>query len=121
MYGTVYDWDSSVVRARVENGQRSVQVPWSRCQLSGEIVFGADVTCFWEKNKDNVVSMYIDGEEPAPTPVYGSMSGRAYHDTAFTIFVRLQNGMELHLDGSLVNIIGGNDIEGASCTVYYTD
>ena len=121
MYGTVYDWDSTTVRARVENGQRSVQVPWSKCQLSGEIVFGADVTCFWEKNKDNVVSMYIDGEEPAPTPVYGSMSGRAYHDTAFTIFVRLQNGMELHLDGSLVNIIGGNDIEGASCTVYYTD
>ena len=121
MYGTVYDWDSTTVRARVENGTNSIQVPWSKCQLSGEMVWGADVTVYWEKTKDNVVYMYIEGEEPAPQPTYGSMSGRAYHDTAFTIFVRLQNGMELTLDGSLVNIIGGNDIEGASCTVYYTD
>jgi hypothetical protein len=49
------------------------------------------------------------------------MSGTAYHDTAFTIYVVLSDGSSYHVDGNRVNIIGGNDIEGAGCTVYYMD
>ena len=89
--------------------------------------WGAYCTFYYQGQtaRTTTAYMYVNGgSTPAPAPaqdVYGSMSGTAYHDTAFTIYVVLQNGTGLHLNGNLVNIIGGNDIEGASCVVYYVN
>ena len=58
---------------------------------------------------------------PPAEPFYGSMTGTAYHDTAFTVYVMLDNGTGMHINADVVNIVGGNDIEGARCTVYYSD
>ncbi|MBR4549949.1 MAG: hypothetical protein IKO83_08565 [Oscillospiraceae bacterium] len=101
------------------------EIPLSICTITDTLDIGADATVYWVKVAGSrgvtVTSCTIRGTKPAPQPVYGSMSGTAYHDTAFTVYVVLQNGSGLHLNGNLVNIIGGNDIDGASCIVYYTD
>jgi hypothetical protein len=49
------------------------------------------------------------------------MSGTAYHDTAFTIYVVLSDGSGYHIDSSLVSMASGSTLDGSSCTVYYQD
>ena len=124
LYGTVMDYSFSTVTVNVE-GVTQATVPFSICSIDGELYYGAPATLYWEGMTAKGPSKYtwctIQGSHSAPAPVYGSMSGTAYHDTAFTIYVVLTDGSAYHLDGNLVNIIGGNDIEGAPCTVYYTD
>ena len=124
LYGTVIDYSFSTVTVNVE-GVTQETVPFSICSIDGELYYGAPATLYWEGMTARGPSRYtwcsIQGSHSAPTPVYGSMSGTAYHDTAFTIYVVLSDGSSYHVDGNRVNIIGGNDIEGASCTVYYTD
>ena len=97
----------------------------SICSIDGDLYYGAPATLYWEgmtaRGPSNYTWCTIQGSHSTPEPVYGSTSGTAYHDTAFTIYVVLSDGSSYHLDGNLVNIIGGNDIQGAPCTVYYTD
>ena len=123
-YGTVMDYSFSTVTINVP-GVTQATVPFSICSIDGELYYGAPATLYWEGMTAKGPSKYtwctIQGSHSAPEPVYGSTSGTAYHDTAFTIYVVLSDGSSYHLDGNLVNIIGGNDIEGAPCTVYYTD
>jgi hypothetical protein len=124
LYGTVVDYSFSTVTVNVE-GVTQATVPFSICSIDGELYYGAPATLYWEGMTARGPSKYtwcnIQGSHSAPTPVYGSMSGTAYHDTAFTIYVVLSDGSSYHVDGNRVNIIGGNDIEGAGCTVYYMD
>ena len=124
LYGTVVDYSFSTVTVNVE-GVTQASVPFSICSIDGELYYGAPATLYWEGMTARGPSKYtwcnIQGSHSAPTPVYGSMSGTAYHDTAFTIYVVLSDGSSYHVDGNRVNIIGGNDIEGAGCTVYYMD
>ena len=118
------DYSFSTVTVNVE-GVTQATVPFSICSIDGELYYGAPATLYWEGMTARGPSKYtwcnIQGSHSAPTPVYGSMSGTAYHDTAFTIYVVLSDGSSYHVDGNRVNIIGGNDIEGAGCTVYYMD
>ena len=124
LYGTVVDYSFSTVTVNVE-GVTQASVPFSICSIDGELYYGAPATLYWEGMTARGPSKYtwcnIQGSHSVPTPVYGSMSGTAYHDTAFTIYVVLSDGSSYHVDGNRVNIIGGNDIEGAGCTVYYMD
>ena len=75
---------------------------------------GADATLYWVRVAGSrgvtPTSCTIRGLEPAPQPIYGSMSGTIYKDTYNTVYVVLQNGVGLHLSAWLVNIIGGSDI-----------
>ena len=115
-YGSVTAWNYAGVSVNLD-GRTEVAIPWDICVLNGDIYAGAIATVYW--NGSTVTYCEINGSQPEPQPAYGSMSGTAYHDTAFTIYVVLQNGKGYHLNGNLVNIIGGNEIDGAACTVYY--
>ena len=122
-YGTVTDYTYSTVQISI-TGKTGVIVPLSLCDISGELYIGATAAVGFvgkSASTGTVTYVHIEGRTPDPEPAYGTMSGTAYHDTAFTVFVRLRDGSEFHLDGNLVNIIGGNDIEGAPCTAYYVD
>ena len=121
-YGSVTGWNYAGVSISLD-AATDIAVPWDVISLNGDIYAGAIATVYWSGTTTkgvNVTYCEINGSQPAPQPAYGSMSGTAYHDTAFTIYVVLQNGQGYHLNGNLVNIIGGNEIDGASCTVYYT-
>ena len=121
-YGTVTDWNYSTVTISL-TGKTGVVVPMSLCDIDGDLYYGADAAVSYSgysADKGTVTYVYIQGQKQT-TPVYGTMSGVAYHDTAFTVYVVLSNGQGYHVPGDTVNIIGGNDIEGAPCTVYYAD
>ena len=121
--GNVTDYGYDYVQVEVK-GVDYFTVQRSICTIYGELYVGAPATVYYDAKYArgvHVSSCVVTGREPSPQPVYGSMSGTAYHDTAFTVYVVLQNGNGYHLRGELVSIIGGNDIEGAPCVVYYTD
>jgi len=118
--GTVFETRFSYVTILLPDG-RSTNVDWSVCSVDGDLYEGAPATIYWEGDISHVTFCSITGRQPAPQPTYGSMSGTAYHDTASTIYVVLQDGVGYHFDASLVSILGGSDIEGASCTVYYVE
>ena len=115
--GSVTNWTYNTVTVKVE-GKVEVTVPYGLCDIEGDLYYGAPASVLWDGA--NITYCYIRGDIPSPQPSYGSMSGTIYKDTAYTVYVVLQNGLGLHLNGGLVNIIGGNDIDGVSCTVYYT-
>ncbi len=120
-YGTVADWSYDFVTVRVD-GYGNIGIRWSVCYLEGEPYIGAPAMLYWTgRNSDAPTYCEIAGMEPEPEPVYGSMNGIAYHGNAYEIYLELNNGSNIYVDGMLVNIIGGMEIEGASCTVYYTD
>ena len=116
--GYVTDWNYSTITLNIENTV-TVQVPWSICEVEGDINYGASASIYW--NGQSVTWCYIKGTAPSPQPIYGSMNGTCYRDTASTVYVVLSNGSGLHLNGYLVNIVSGDDIDGAPCVVYYTD
>ena len=123
LYGNVTDYGYDTVSFLVP-GYDYYTLPRLWCRISGELYVGAPATLYWEGRTArgvNVTSAAIQGSEPIPQPVYGSMNGLAYHDTAFTVYIVLNNGVGYHVDGSRVNIIGGSEIEGASCVAYYAD
>lgn len=120
-YGTVTDYGFSTVTISL-SGKTGVVVPFSICDVDGNLYYGASAAVYYtgasSADKGNVYYVFIQGEKQA-TPTYGSMSGVAYQDTASTVYVVLQNGEGYHVSGGCVNIIGGNDINGAPCTAYY--
>ena len=118
--GQVTEWRYGSVCIRLDDGQ-TVYANWDVCTVDGDIYEGAPATCNWKDEISNVTYCYIVGRQPQPQPTYSSMSGTAHRDTAFTIYVVLQNGMGYHLDGSLVSISGGSEMEGAPCTVWYEE
>lgn len=114
--GTVAGWSYDTVTVSV-NGVNAV-IPWSLCDVEGDLYNGAPASVLFDGQ--NITYCYIRGSY-TPTPTYGSMSGTVYSDTAYTVYVVLQNGIGLHLNGNLVNWVSGSVLDGASCTVYYTD
>ena len=123
LYGTVIDYAFDTVTINVE-GVDYFTVPFSICTITGNLDIGVPASVYYSGRYArgvNVVSCTITGREPAPQPEYGSMCGVAYHDTASTVYIVLTNGQGYHVDGYRVNILGGSEIEGASCIAYYTD
>lgn len=119
--GTVYDFGYDTVTINCE-GIDYFTVQRSMCEITGDIYVGAPARVYYDAKFArgiHISRVTITGKEPEPQPEYGAMSGVAYHDTAFTVYVVLDNGMGLHIDGSLVMIQGGNEIQGAPCIVYY--
>ena len=114
--GTVSDWSFSTVTVSV-NGINAV-IPWSLCDVDGDLYYGASASVVY--NGKDITYCYIKGSY-TPAPIYGSMSGTIYSNTAYTVYVVLQNGLGLTLNAGLVNWISGGELDGASCTVYYTD
>ena len=49
------------------------------------------------------------------------MSGTAYHDTAFTVYIVLANGSSYHVNGYLCDLVFGVLTDGCSCVAYYTE
>ena len=120
--GTVFEFNYDTVTIECP-GIDYFTVSKSICEISGELYTGAPARVYYDSRWArgvHVCRCTITGKEPEPQPVYGAMSGTSYHDTAFTVYVVLANGKGLHLNGGLVTIEGGNDIEGAPCVVYYS-
>ena len=69
----------------------------------------------------NIYSMDIYGSDAPSDPVPGWMSGTAYHDTAFTVYIVLSDGSGYHIDAGKVNLTGVIPESGCSCTAYYMD
>lgn len=115
--GTVVDWTYNTVTINVE-GQVTTSISRSLCDVDGDIYYGASASVEW--NGVSITYCYIWGSHPSPEPTYGSMGGTIYQDTAYTVYVVLQDGSAWHLDASLVSIPFGTSMDGASCTVYYT-
>ena len=124
LYGTVTDYSFSTVTVEVP-GKTIATVSFDIVSIDGDLYKGAPATLYWEgmtgKGPSKYTWCFIQGSHAAPEPVYGSMNGTAYHDTAFTIYIVLSDGSGYHVDGTRVNIIGGNDIQGAPCKAYYKD
>ena len=124
LYGTVTDYSFSTVTVDVP-GVTLATVTFDICSIDGDLYKGAPATLYWEgmtgKGPSKYTWCYIQGSHAAPEPVFGSTSGTAYHDTAFTVYVVLADGSSYHIDGNLVSIVGGNEIDGAPCTVSYQD
>lgn len=118
--GTVIDYSYSTITVQVGGGN-VCYVPRSVCMVVGDIYMGAPATVCWTRTNNNITYTYceVEGNIPEPEPTFGSMAGTAYHDTAETVYVVLKNGVGYHLPGSIVTIVGGNEIEGASCVAYY--
>ena len=114
--GSVVDWTFSTVTVSV-NGVNAV-IPWGLCDVEGDLYYGASASVVY--NGKDITYCYIKGSY-TPAPTYGSMSGTIYSDTASTVYVVLQNGLGLHLNAYLVNWVSGSVLDGAGCTVYYTD
>ena len=85
--------------------------------------WGAYCTFYYNGQTARTSTAYINVTNKAQPrtdqDVYGSASGTAYHDTAFTEYIVLQNGVTAHVDGRLCNILYGDYVDGCSCTVYY--
>lgn len=121
--GTVTDWTYSTVSLNL-GVDGNVTVPRSIVTLIGELYYGAPATAYWSGysgGNRNFTYCQVQGYEAPVQPVYGSMSGTLFESTGGTVLVALQNGSSMTLSRSLVNIVNGTQIDGCSCTVYYTD
>ncbi len=84
--------------------------------------WGAYCTFYFNGQTARTSTAYIfvkDSPSPAPKPDYGSMAGTVYHDTAFTVYIKLQNGSAYHVNGLLCKIVYGVFDDACPCTVYY--
>ena len=124
-YGSVSSWNYSSVSVNLD-GTTLVAIPWDVVSLNGEIYYGAPATVYWNGTTTkglNITWCSIEGSQPQPMPVYGSMSGTAYDDSLGRICIFLQNGSTVYVSKSICNIYGQIYAAGggSSCTVYYTD
>ena len=120
-YGTVTDWNNSGVSVNLD-GTTIVLISWDVCSVSGDIYIGAPATATWSGRTTkglNFTYCAIEGRQPAPQPVYGSMSGTA-HEGGGGFALNLADGTEAFVDAWICNV-SGNFYDGASCTVYYTE
>ncbi|MBQ8076041.1 MAG: hypothetical protein IJ237_08665 [Oscillospiraceae bacterium] len=85
--------------------------------------WGAYCTFYYNGQTAKTSTAYINitnkGQPASTQDVYGSASGKAYHDTAYTVYIVLQNGVDAHVNGSICNLVYGTLVDGSSCTVYY--
>ncbi len=119
--GTVTGFTYATVYITLETGV-NITVNRNICDEDGDIYNGADCVAYYEGStmgNPTFYYVYINGRHHELGPVYGSMGGTVYHDTAYTVYIVLQNGSACHVDGSICNITGGVLKDGCSCTVYY--
>lgn len=121
-YGYVSDWSFGTVSVVVD-GYTTLSIPWDVVSLTGNLDYGVPATVYWQGRTTkgvNVTYCAIEGSNPTPTYNYGSMSGTAYHSSAYQIYVVLQNGVGTYVNGGACNIVYGTFDDGCACTVYYT-
>ena len=119
-YGTVTDWGYSNVTLNLDG--TSVALDWGIISLSGEIYIGAPATAYWNGTTTkglNFTYCTIEGHQPDPDPVYGSMSGIA-HEGGGGYAIDLQNGTQVFIDAWVCSL-SGEFYDGAACIVYYTE
>ncbi len=119
-YGSVADWNNSGVNVNLD-GTTIVLIPWDICSVSGDIYVGAPATATWSGRTTkglNFTYCSIEGRQPEPQPIYGSMSGSAYEGGG-GYAINLADGTQVFIDAWKCNV-SGNFYDGASCTVYYT-
>ena len=119
-YGSVADWNNSGVNVNLD-GTTIVLIPWDICSVSGDIYVGAPATATWSGTTTkglNFTYCSIEGRQPEPQPIYGSMSGSAYEGGG-GYAINLADGTQVFIDAWKCNV-SGNFYDGASCTVYYT-
>ena len=123
--GYVTDYTYSMVSIYVMDGPGYVsQVSRSICDITGDLCIGAPCTLYYDGIGAHGPGFYyvaIQGEDPEPEIRYGSMSGTAYHDTAFTVYIVLANGSSYHVNGYLCDLVSGVLTDGCSCVAYYTE
>ena len=123
--GYVTDYTYSNVSIYVMDGPGYVsQVSRGICDITGDLCIGAPCTLYYDGIGAHGPGFYyvsIQGEDPEPEIRYGSMSGTAYHDTAFTVYIVLANGSSYHVNGYLCDLISGVLTDGCSCVAYYTE
>ena len=122
-YGTVTDWNYSTVTLNL-GADGYATVSRNIVTVVGELYSGAPVTAYWSgytNGSRNFTYCQVSGYQAPVQPVYGSMSGTVYTESGNSVFVVLQNGSSFSLNSSIVNLVTGTVIDGASCTVYYTD
>lgn len=119
-YGTVTDWNNSGVSVNLD-GTTIALIPWDVCSVSGDIYIGAPATATWSGTTTkglNFTYCSIEGRQPEPQPIYGSMSGSAYEGGG-GYAINLADGTQVFIDAWKCNV-SGQFYDGASCTVYYT-
>ena len=119
-YGSVADWNNSGVNVNLD-GSTIVLIPWNICSVTGDIYVGAPATATWSGTTTkglNFTYCSIEGRQPEPQPIYGSMSGSAYEGGG-GYAINLADGTQVFIDAWKCNV-SGNFYDGASCTVYYT-
>ena len=132
--GTVYHDTAYTVYVVLQNGA-SASLSASLCNIAyGDFVDGSSCTVYYAAYPNGNYDIYridIYGKAPAPVPpaptpyvpvqpTYKSISGKAYHDTAFTEYIVCSNGVTAQVNGYLCNIVSGTYVDGCDCTVYYT-
>ena len=119
-YGSVADWNNSGVNVNLD-GSTIVLIPWDICSVTGDIYVGAPATATWSGTTTkglNFTYCSIEGRQPEPQPIYGSMSGTA-HEGGGGYAIDLADGTQVFIDAWKCSV-SGNFYDGASCTVYYT-
>ena len=111
--GTVTGWNYGSVTVFVA-GQVSVTIPFSLCDIDGDLYNGAPASVYWDGS--NVTYCYIKGETKLG-PVYGSMNGTA-SEGGGGYAINLSNGTQVYVDAWKCNV-SGIFYNGASCVVYY--
>ena len=120
-YGTVTEWNYSYVSVNLD-GTTIAAIPWDVCVCTGDIYVGAPATAVWQGTTTkglNFTYCSIEGRQPEPQPIYGSMSGTA-HEGGGGFAIDLADGSQVFIDGWKCNV-SGQFYDGASCTVYYTN
>ena len=122
--GYVVDYSYNTVTLYLNDGGGfTTEVGRDICSVSGNLEVGAPCTAYYDGigARGAIISWVSIQGSTAPVINYGSMSGTAYHDTAFTVYVVLQDGSSWHVNAGLVNLTGSIPEYGCGCTVYYTD
>ena len=120
-YGSVTDWNYSTVSVNLD-GTTVVAIPWDIVEMNGDIYVGAPATVTWSGTTTkglNYTFCIIDGRQPAPQPIYSSMSGTAY-EAGGGFYLYLRDGSEMYIDGWKCNV-SGTFYEGASCLAFFTE
>lgn len=116
--GAVYDWNYACVGVWTDGGY-AVAVDWHLCSITGEVCVGSPVTYYWSGSPDNITICCIQGQEPAPQPEYGSMSG-TITDVANAYTIALADGSTVTVSGNVCSQVTGDYVEvGNGCVVYY--
>ena len=118
-YGSVTDWNYSTVSVNLD-GTTVVALSRDICYITGDLYYGAPATAYWEGTTTkglNFTYCLIEGSEPGPAPVPGSMYGFA-HEGGGGYAIDLSNGSQVFVDAWNCKV-EGQFYDGCAAIVYY--